>query len=441
MSLNTVREDFWQSTARSTIRERCESIFNQEFLSDVKFVVLDSQGGSESKKIPAHKFMLAISSPVFCAMFYGELAETKDSVAVSDCEYESLLELFRFIYSDEANLTPDNVMQVMYLSKKYMLPSLTDKCSAFLQKNLDASNVFHVLSYAQKYEEKDLLDQCWKVIEEETEEAVKSDGFVTIERSVLEKMVEKETVKIREVELFKAVDRWAGKECEKQDLVAEGSVKRRILGERIVKGIRFPVMEEKEFADVVLDSDILTKEESYHLVKYFNSVLSVPVEFLAANRPGTTKTISRFKSLHKGWNYGASVDCIGLNADKDVMLNEIRLFGRNNDEYSVALTVKAPGGDIIVSDKRNFFSKLLHSEIGGYEGFEIVFKPPIPLKANAGYYKFEAKITGPPSWYGRSGLSHVEHSGVKFGFGSYTSLGFHTSVEGGQFAEFVYTLV
>ena len=247
MSIGALKKDFWQSTAKSTIRERCKSIFNQDLLSDVKFVVRDSNGGSESKNIPGHKFVLAISSPVFYAMFYGELAETKDSVEISDCEYESLLELFRFIYSDEANLTPDNVMQLMYLAKKYMLPSLADKCSAYLQENLDGSNVFTVLPDVQKYEEKDLLDHCWKVIEKETEEAVKSDGFVTIERSVLEEMVEKETLNIKEVELFKAVDRWAGKECEKQGLVAEGSVKRRILGEGIVKGIRFPVMEEKEF--------------------------------------------------------------------------------------------------------------------------------------------------------------------------------------------------
>jgi len=189
MSLSAIKEDFWQSTARRTIRERCKSIFNKELLSDVKFVVRDSQGGSESKKIPAHKFVLAISSPVFFAMFYGELAETKDSVDITDCEYESLLELFRFIYSDEANLNPDNVMQVMYLAKKYMLPSLVDRCSSYLQKNLNASNVFHIFPAAQKYEEKELLDQCWNVIEKETEEAVKSDGFVSIERSVLGELV------------------------------------------------------------------------------------------------------------------------------------------------------------------------------------------------------------------------------------------------------------
>ena len=110
MSVDAVLDTYWQ-TARGTIRERCEAVFNQELLSDVKFVVRDSRGGS--KTIPAHKFMLAISSPVFFAMFYGKAAEIKDSVEISDCEYESLLELFRFIYSDKANLNADNVMQLL----------------------------------------------------------------------------------------------------------------------------------------------------------------------------------------------------------------------------------------------------------------------------------------------------------------------------------------
>ena len=284
MSVDSTREDFWQTIARSTIRERCKAIFNQEFLSDVRFVVRDSQGGSTSKTIPAHKFVLAISSPVFHAMFYGEMAETRDFVDISDCEFESLLELFRFMYCDKANLSPDNVMQLLYLAKKYMLPSLADKCSAYLQENLDSSNVFHVLPDAQKYEEKNLLDYCWKVIEKQTDEAVKSDGFVSIERPVLEELVEKDSLNIKEVELFKAVDCWAIRECETQGHVAEGSTKRRILGERIVKGIRFPLMELKEFADVVLDSEILTHKETNHMIKYFSSGTNVPVEFSQAKR-------------------------------------------------------------------------------------------------------------------------------------------------------------
>ena len=53
--------------------------------------------------IPAHKLVLSIGSPVFEAMFYGTFAETSDSIELPDCEYDSLLELFRYMYSDEVN--------------------------------------------------------------------------------------------------------------------------------------------------------------------------------------------------------------------------------------------------------------------------------------------------------------------------------------------------
>ena len=123
-----VVEENWQ-TKRSTIVERTTFIFNNELLSDLKFVVPVSTGESESKKvISAHKFVFGISSPVFFAMFYGQMAETTDSIELPDCDYESLLELFRFMYTDEANLSGSNVMQVLYLANKYMVRSLAEKC-------------------------------------------------------------------------------------------------------------------------------------------------------------------------------------------------------------------------------------------------------------------------------------------------------------------------
>ena len=69
-------DDDWQ-TKCSTLSDRTKFIFNNELLSDVKFVVTVSDSESESKKIiPAHKFVLAISSPVFYAMFYGQMTDT-----------------------------------------------------------------------------------------------------------------------------------------------------------------------------------------------------------------------------------------------------------------------------------------------------------------------------------------------------------------------------
>ena len=441
MSVHANGDDHWQKTGKGTVRERCQAIFNQELLSDVKFAVCNFQGGSESKTIPAHKFVLAISSPVFYAMFYGELAETKDVVEITDCDYEGLLECLRFIYSDEAKLTPDNVMQLMYLAKKYMLPSLADKCSVYLQDNLDASNVFNVLPEAQKYEEMDLLQQCWKVIEKETEEAVKSDSFVTIQRSVVEELVANDLINIKEIELFKAVDRWAVKECDKQGLVAEGSVKRRILGELIIQKIHFPAMEQKEFADVVLDSDLLTLQEMKDMVKYFNSVLNNTVGFLESQRGSLLKRqVSRFKLFvfDNGWKRSSKFyDYIFLAVDTSIKLHAVRLFGSHNTEYTASLTVKAMEEVVFRSKRRSYSSSVKQSELGEYDGFEIEFKPPITLKENIKYL-FKADICGPPSGYGQGGQPSVNHSKVKFCFFSHDVQA--TCVEEGQFAEFLFSL-
>ena len=117
-------------------------------------------------------------------------------------------------------------MQVLYLANKYIVPSLAEKCTAYLRDNLKATNVLCILPHAQKFEDKDLEYRCWEVIEKQTEEALTSDEFVTVERSVVESIVKRERLNVTEVELFKAVDRWAAKESERQGTSRDGDEKR-----------------------------------------------------------------------------------------------------------------------------------------------------------------------------------------------------------------------
>ena len=286
----------------TTITEKIKFLLHKDHLSDVKFAVRKTDGESVGKQvIPAHKFVLSISSPVFEAMFYGDLAETRDSIELPDCECDSLLELFRFMYSDEVNLSGRNVMAVLYLAKKYLVTALADKCTQYLQDKLDPSNVFSILPTARGYGEKTLEDQCWKVIDKQTEAA---DAFATIERSLLEAVVERDTLNIAEVELFKAVMEWATKALHQRGVVADGQEQRRILGERIVKAIRFPLMKQEEFALVVLDSKILTYDEVTAIVKCFNSVQSCLLGFPVTNRSrsrNNPKRCCRFSSMQFGW--------------------------------------------------------------------------------------------------------------------------------------------
>ena len=414
-------------------------MFNNELLSDVKFIVRDPEGGGESMKtIPAHKFVLAISSPVFYAMFFGELAETTNSINSFDCEYPSLLELFRFIYSDEVNLDADNVMQVLYLAKKYMLPSLVDQCTDFLGKNLDASNVFHVLPAAQTYEEKNLVDECWEVIDEHGDEAIKSDAFTTIEKSLLEELVERESLNVTEVELFKAVDCWAGRECEKKNLAVEGSVKRKILGERVVANIRFPVMEESEFAGVVLDCEILTPKEVYDIMKYFNGVLPNPVGFLETKRSGGNPRISMYTALRCGLEDPAghgdlfSSDYMSLSVNETIELQAVRLFGSKNNEYKVSLEVSDNYGCYLASVTDIYFTSMpMRSDMGNYHGIRVKFNPSLTLQADIDYF-FNVILEGPPTWYGEGGISHKVLDDL--------TISFFSDLSGGPFAELEYRL-
>ena len=416
-------------------------MFNNKLYSDVKFVVQKAdQGESESKQvIPAHKFVLSISSPVFEAMFYGELAETTDSIELPDCEYESLLELFRYMYSDEVVLSGSNVMGVLYLAKKYMVPSLADKCTEYLQENLDPSNVFSILLSAQKYQEKNLMDRCWKVIDKQTEEAVKSDGFATIERSLLETIVERDTLHISEVELFKAVMQWATKDSEKQGLVADGQVQRRILGEKIVKGIRFPLMTHEEFASVVLDSKLLTLDEVTDMFKWFGvkgSQVGFPVSKRGATMASSAlKRCFRFGSVVSGLRNNNYESLLIFSVSKNILLHGVYFFGSEGNDYSVGLTIfDLPYYASVLSTNGTFSS--VHNKSKNYWGFDVLFDSPVSIIKDT-RYGISAMISGPDSFGGRNGKSHVDSSGVTFKFEDWLGT---NGVEQGQLPEFIFRL-
>ena len=436
-------ETNWQ-TARPTIRERARFILNNDRLSDVKFIATKSNGESESKQvIPAHKFILAIGSPVFEAMFYGELAETKDTIELPDCDNESLLELFRYMYSDEVNLSGSNVMGVLYLAKKYMVPSLTDKCMEYLKEKLDPSNVFIILPFAQKYEDKTLVDRCWNVIDEQTEAAVNSDGFEMIEKSLLEGVIVRDNLMIEEVALFQAVVRWATKQCEKQGLVADGKVKRRIIGERAIKAIRFPLMTIEEFASVVIDTNLLTTEETNGLFKFFAIPRhSAPVEFPKNERRPRIVRCERFGSVGGTWHYGTYRDYLGFTVDRDIKLHGISLFGSENNSYEVTLEVKnADNNTTMVSKSGTYPSNILPSKRHRYHGYEVLFDSAVLLKKNI-RYDIEAFITGPTSERGEKGFDTVKESDVTFTFSQIEGMldSNSTSPCDGQFPNFLFSV-
>ncbi|XP_078365252.1 BTB/POZ domain-containing protein 6-A-like [Oculina patagonica] len=243
-----------------------------------------------------------------------------------------------------------------------------------------------------------------------------------MEKSFLKQLVERDTLNIREVELFKAVDCWAKEECKRQQLKANGSVKRQVLGEQIVKNIRFPIMKQNEFSDVVLPSKILTRKETSNILKYFNSTLTSPVGFLDVHRELSLLRCCRFKNFAPHGrsikNYPDKDDWFPLGVDKDIMLYGVSMLGNDGGKFTIKLQVYTSDSDVdtvLEAKTGTFTSERRESNNGFYYGFDVLFDDPVLVHKNRMFY-IRAWVDGPGYFYGEEGVNGGEYSGVTFEF-------------------------
>ena len=286
-------------------------------------------------------------------------------------------------------------------------------------------------------------DRCWEVIEMHTKEAVTSEEFVTLEQSLVESLVKRDKLNVKEVELFKAVDRWAIKECKRQEITPDGEAKRRIVGEGILKEIRFPLMSQKEFVSVVYDAKVLNFQEIGDMMKHFNDVhLTAPLSFIQNPRMRSVRRCHRYKVLcppdSLGWHYSdSSPDGIGLTVNKAIKLQGVQHFGSEGGEYTVSVEVKdVANGSSLVKESGSYTSR--KDEVFGYYGFDVLFKPPVHLNEDKSY-EIVSVINGPKSWYGTEGQRSVESQEVRFTFSNTSASGNGTGETEGQFPALLFS--
>ena len=419
-------------------------MFNNTLISDVKFSMKDSNSDrQQSVVIPAHKYILSISSSVFFAMFYGEMAEPGDTIELPDCDSESFLELLRFVYYDEVKLTGSNVIRILYLAKKYIIPSLSDECTKFLRENLNATNVFTVLPEACIYEEASLIEKCWEMVDQHTEEAMNSEAFLDISHEMLCSVLERDTLTVREVDIFKAVDRWAEHQCKKQQREVSGEEKRKILGDA-VNLIRFPLMKQEEFACLVSKAELLSKEDICDVFFYFNEAVEL-LKFSNVSRQGIRREIKRaargFKAkTTSGWGYSGACDSLAFSVNRNVVIHGVRLFGSKGTTYHATVGIYGKitsSGEEKLTEEVGRFDTDKEMTDGWYYGFDVLFNKPVPVKKNE-IYEIRAAISGPRSYNGEQGQAQVTANDICFSFSNTSSDGNGTRVASGQFSEILF---
>ncbi|KXJ29493.1 BTB/POZ domain-containing protein 2 [Exaiptasia diaphana] len=362
-----IENSSWQ-TQFSTLRERVEYAFNNSLFCDIEFTVEDSNG--DKVALSANKFILSVSSPVFETMFQGKLAEQGPQIHLPDCTKDGLQEMLRFLHSDGVNLTGSNVMEVLYLADKYMLPLLQDKCYEYLADNLTPDDVFTVLPQAQQLNNTRAEELCWNV-----------------------QVLERETLHTDEVNLFKAVDSWASNRIDEESNKENSDAKRSVLGDDIVHLIRFPMMTPKEFADDVLVSDILRGSEVTEVIQIFTSTAPLQTLFKRVKRSGQWNemwTENRFDAVDTKYCGGQQNHAILFEVNKPIFLAGIRLFAVQSESGTKLSESKLSVQN--VKCKSKLFQTDVSSNVkqtidsgGLYSGQSVTISPPILLLSKEKY--------------------------------------------------------
>jgi len=181
-----MKKQILRSTSRSILngskslkekrKQRMEELLKNNSHSDV---ILEVGSGNDVQKFPAHKCILAISSPVFAAMFNNDMQESLEHIVrIPDIKSEVFKEALYFIYT---NSFPPGITQhtdsLLHVADKYQLTKLRHLCMELMARNIDCNNVCDLLLLAELYDTKKLREECINYLIKFSKESIESEGW------------------------------------------------------------------------------------------------------------------------------------------------------------------------------------------------------------------------------------------------------------------------
>ncbi|XP_004518804.1 uncharacterized protein LOC101456924 [Ceratitis capitata] len=190
------------------IKERGLHLLQSEKWSDCRFLV----GTPPNQRILAgHKLILAMSSPVFERMFYGNLPDESDPILIPDVQPDAFQAMMEYIYSDRVSISSfDKACELCYVAKKYMLPYVVEQCTHFLWADLSPKNACRAYEFAKLFDEPRLMQSSMSIIAANTRDVLADPGFADIEMSTLMAILDQDRLNITsELDLFNALVKFA----------------------------------------------------------------------------------------------------------------------------------------------------------------------------------------------------------------------------------------
>lgn len=239
--------------------------------------------------------------------------------------------MHRYLYYEDANFTDDDVLGILYASKKYFVPLLTEKCIDYLEDHLTPSNICLVYEHSLLHNANRLSSKCALFLETRTADILKNPSFLAIPLQCLSRILSFEKLSVKEVDLFSACIAWACEECRKRGLEINPESQRLVLGEAFYL-LHIPCMSLQEFANTVSKTGLLSSEEKCLIYDFMacedRSGMVQKLKFPTTPREAPKPLVlRRFSAYSKATVYSGDCNILKLRCDQSVILKGLGVSG------------------------------------------------------------------------------------------------------------------
>lgn len=324
------------------------------------------------------------------------------------------------MYYDEVQLTTDNAPEVLFLARKYLIPSLAEICTEFILNNLNAENTLPVLNHCCMLGvSKGLEKQCWTIIDQHASQIAQDDQLIEIDHGTLSAFLKRDTLVAKETVLFRAAVKWAGRECQRLAIPLTVENKRSVLGDAFYS-IRFPLMSMKEFTEDVAQSSFLSHEEVANMYIGYNSNfrscnIRFPTEPRAEPAQDTPFRCPRFEStaLRPKWKAVAPQhSMVKFNVKQPISITGVALFTAVTQSTTqlVKVELRDNNGSVLSTHHADLIK---HHNDGDFH--DILFPSGITLQSDV-TYSVTAMSEEVLERYGEGPISEITCEGIDVQF-------------------------
>lgn len=225
-------------------------------LDRIRRLYLNSEGADvwfrfDKERVPAHRFLLTAMSPWLRTMFHGSLPEG-DEVNMTNSNVTAIAfkEFLRFIYLQNANLTMDNIAEVIDLAKQSLVNEFFIECEDFLVRNLTFQTIYLAYHLALVYESDRVIRACKEDICIYAKQILRSSSFLKCDYVLLEYILRCDSLACNEKHVFNGCIAWAKSSCKRNKEPTNAANLRSKLKNSIYQ-IRFGSMTSEEFASCI----------------------------------------------------------------------------------------------------------------------------------------------------------------------------------------------